>query len=236
MPTGPDREVRVEGEELHVTRSASGGWSQRRFQQRAENRWQQNAGAVAEALTRLVDQVHPRLVVVTGDVRAVQFLRVQVPVRVSELLQVVDGEYDSLDGALAKAAPLVDLLEARDTTQVLAGFARELGQRDRAADEPAATLNALALARVETLLLQPGRGAGSAWFGPLLGRTTHLTPRALHAMGVDGPVGRPWSTSPCAAAATGATVRLLADQLPSGCGPTGGIGALLRYAGQPSDH
>ena len=56
MPTGPDREVRVEGEELHVTRSASGGWSQRRFQQRAENRWQQNAGAVAEALTRLVDQ------------------------------------------------------------------------------------------------------------------------------------------------------------------------------------
>jgi hypothetical protein len=24
-------------------------------------------------------------------------------------------------------------------------------------------------------------------------------------------------------------------QLPSGCGPTGGIGALLRYAGQPSD-
>ncbi|MDF2741972.1 MAG: hypothetical protein K0S88_3342, partial [Actinomycetia bacterium] len=57
MPTGPDREVRVEGEELHVTRSASGGWSQRRFQQRAENRWQQNAGAVAEALTRLVDQV-----------------------------------------------------------------------------------------------------------------------------------------------------------------------------------
>jgi Bacterial archaeo-eukaryotic release factor family 2 len=66
VPTGPDREVRVEGEELHVTRSAPGGWSQRRFQQRAENRWQQNAGAVAEALTRLVDQVHPRLVVVTG--------------------------------------------------------------------------------------------------------------------------------------------------------------------------
>jgi hypothetical protein len=79
VPIGPDREVRVEGQELDVTRSTPGGWSQRRFQQRAENRWQQNAGAVAEALTRLVGQVHPRLVVVTGDVRAVQFLRVQVP-------------------------------------------------------------------------------------------------------------------------------------------------------------
>jgi hypothetical protein len=54
VPTGPDREVRVERQELHVTRSAPGGWSQRRFQQQAENRWQQNAGAVAEALTRLV--------------------------------------------------------------------------------------------------------------------------------------------------------------------------------------
>jgi Bacterial archaeo-eukaryotic release factor family 2 len=49
VPDGPDQEVRVQGEELHVTRSASGGWSQRRFQQRAENRWKQNAGTVAEA-------------------------------------------------------------------------------------------------------------------------------------------------------------------------------------------
>jgi hypothetical protein len=75
VPTAPDQEVRVEGEELHATRSAPGDWSQRRFQQRTGNRWQRNAGAVAEALTKLVDQVHPRLVVMTGEVRAVQFLR-----------------------------------------------------------------------------------------------------------------------------------------------------------------
>ena len=75
MPTAPDQEVRVEGEELHATRSAPGDWSQRRVQQRTGNRWQQNFGAVAEVLTKLVDQVQPRLVVITGDMRAVQCLR-----------------------------------------------------------------------------------------------------------------------------------------------------------------
>jgi hypothetical protein len=70
---------------------------------------------------------------------------------------------------------------------VLAGFARELGQGDRAADGPAAVQHALALARVETLLLQPGRVAGSAWFGPLLAQNA-LDPPAPQAMGVAGPV------------------------------------------------
>jgi hypothetical protein len=80
-PTAPDQEVRVEGEELHATRSAPGDWSQRRFQQRTGNRWQQNFGAIAEALTKLVGQVQPRLVAISGDVRAVQFLRLMQAVR-----------------------------------------------------------------------------------------------------------------------------------------------------------
>jgi|SRR5919109_2035587 peptide subunit release factor 1 (eRF1) len=235
VPAGPDQAVRVQGEELHVTRSAPGGWSQRRFQQRAENRWQQNAGAVADALTKLVDDVRPRLVVVTGDVRATQFLRDQVPSRVGELLQVVDGEYGSLEAVLAKAAPLLDLLEARDTTAALTAFGRELGQADRAANGPAATLKALANAQVGTLLLQPGVVTGDAWFGPSAAQNA-LDPRELHAMGVGVPVRAPLvDVALRAAAASGASVRLLANQLPDGCGPTGGIGALLRYAGQVGD-
>lgn len=235
VPAGPDQAVRVQGEELHVTRSAPGGWSQRRLQQRAENRWQQNAGAVAEALTKLVDDIRPRLVVVAGDVRATQFLRDQVPGRVGELLQVVDGEYGSLDAVLVKAAPLLDLLEARDTTAALAAFGRELGQADRAANGPAATLRALAKAQVSTLLLQPGAVTGDAWFGPSPGQNA-LDPRALQAMGVVAPARAPLvDVALRAAPAGGATVRLLANQLPDGCGPTGGIGALLRYAGQVGD-
>jgi hypothetical protein len=65
-------------------------------------------------------------------------------------------------------------------------------------------------------------------------------PKAALAAGAAGHGRRradPGSPGRCrrAAAATGATVRLLADQLPSECGPTGGIGAVLRYPGQPGD-
>jgi hypothetical protein len=181
--------------------------------------------------------VRPRLTVVAGDVRAVQFLvravqflRDQVPSRVGELLQAVDGEYGSLAAGLAKAAPLLDLLEARDTAETLAGFARELCQADRAADGPGATLHALAHGQVDTLLLQPGRVAGTAWFGPSPTQNA-LDPGTLRAGGVDAPVRASLvDVAIRAAAASGAAVRLLPDQLPAGCGPSGGIGALLRYA------
>ncbi|HEV3496061.1 MAG TPA: hypothetical protein VHA34_06920, partial [Actinomycetes bacterium] len=106
---------------------------------------------------------------------------------------------------------------------------------DRAADGPAATLRALAKAQVGTLLLQPGTVTGDAWFGPSPGLNA-LDPRALQAMGVGAPVRAPLvDVALRAAPAGGATVRLLANQLPDGCGPTGGIGALLRYAGQVGD-
>ena len=36
-------QVQVDGDELHIHRPHQGGWSQRRFQQRAENQWEANA-------------------------------------------------------------------------------------------------------------------------------------------------------------------------------------------------
>ena len=55
-------------------------------------------------------------------------------------------------------------------------------------------------------------------------------------MGVGAPVRAPLvDVALRAAAASGATVRLLANQLPDGCGPTGGIAALLRYTGRAGD-
>ena len=62
------------------------------------------------------------------------------------------------------------------------------------------------------------------------------TLQQLQAMGVGAPARAPLvDVALRAAAASGASVRLLANQLPHGCGPTGGIGALLRYAGQVGD-
>src|SRR5680860_694570 len=45
--------VDIEGETLHLHRGHPGGWSQRRFQQRAENQWESNAGEAATAVAEL---------------------------------------------------------------------------------------------------------------------------------------------------------------------------------------
>src|SRR4051812_4052028 len=47
----------VQGDEsFPVHKSKAGGWSQRRYQQRAENTWEKNADDVAKEVTRLADE------------------------------------------------------------------------------------------------------------------------------------------------------------------------------------
>lgn len=60
----------VDGDTEHIHRGHPGGWSQRRFQQRAENTWERNADDVAAAVEQLDRSVGAELVVVAGDVRA----------------------------------------------------------------------------------------------------------------------------------------------------------------------
>ena len=60
----------VDGETLHIHRGAPGGWSQRRFQQRAENIWENNARDVADAVATMARDVRAELVAIAGDVRA----------------------------------------------------------------------------------------------------------------------------------------------------------------------
>lgn len=67
----------VEGQELHVQRSHPGGWSQQRFQARAENTWEQNAKQTVEEI--LAGHPGVELIIVGGDVRAVGFFTEHVP-------------------------------------------------------------------------------------------------------------------------------------------------------------
>ncbi|WBB77923.1 Vms1/Ankzf1 family peptidyl-tRNA hydrolase [Micromonospora sp. WMMD882] len=229
LPHEPDRHAQVEGDDLHVTRSAPGGWSQRRFQQRAENRWESNAGEVADKLTRLVDRYDPRLVVVSGDVRAVQFLRDQVPDRVRGLLSEVSGEHSSPEAVLRHADQVVEAHVDAERATVLADYERELGQNDRATEGAADTLAALNRGQVDTLLLDPSRvGDTHAWYGPGPAEVAD-SGTALRTAGVAGPRRGPLvDVAIRAALATDAAVRVV----PAGTGQVArtGIGALLRYA------
>ncbi|WP_214370581.1 Vms1/Ankzf1 family peptidyl-tRNA hydrolase [Pseudonocardia sp. H11422] len=227
LPDGPDEHSEVDGDELHITRSAPGGWSQRRFQQRAENRWEANAREVSDALSRLVDATSPRLVVVSGDVRAVQFLREHVPARVAELLTEVQGDYSTLDEALHRSRQLVAEVAADDTAALLSDYRRGCPE-GLAVTGPDETLAALHAGQVDTVLLDPTRTVGhTAWFGPALARVGP-TPEALRAGGVHDPQPAPLADVVVrAAAATAATVRIMPAGTPE-LAPAS-VAALLRY-------
>jgi ABC-type transporter Mla subunit MlaD len=123
--------------------------------------WEQNAGEVAEALARLVDEVRPRFVAAAGDVRALQLLRDESPKRVQQLLEVVGGELGSIDAVFEAAAGVVAATVERDTGALVERFAAERDSGELAADGPGATVAALAKSQVDYAARRrrPGRRA-----------------------------------------------------------------------------
>lgn len=222
----------IDGDTEHIHRGKPGGWSQRRFQQRAENTWEQNAAAVAEEVAAAAKEIDARLVVASGDVRAVGFLRDHLPGDVAGRLRTVDGwsrgDEASLDDLADEVVRLVANVTAEDTVAVLREFAEERGQRDRAADGPGATLAALSEAKVGTLLVHDDPDdPREAWFGS---DPVPVAPsrEGLSALGVAKPrPGRLIDVAVRAALGTGAGVRVIPAHGPDT--PTDGVGAILRY-------
>jgi len=228
-----ERTEHVEGEGgPHIHRSAPGGWSQPRYQHRAEVIWERNAGEVAEVLARIVDEVRPRFVAAAGDVRALQLLRDESPKRVRELLRVVGGELPAMDQVLARAAELVEE-EVRGGAEALRErFAQEQGRGPGglAAEGAEATLAALARSQVEVLLVADDPDdERTAWFGaaPQQVATDRAT---VQDMGESMPVeGRLVDVAVRAALGTSADVHVVD---PAGPEPRDGLGALLRFSDQ----
>ncbi|MDP9389758.1 MAG: hypothetical protein M3Q48_18040 [Actinomycetota bacterium] len=227
----PDVQREAGGADDPIARSSPGGWSQRRFQERAENTWEHNADDVAREITRLAMATAARLVVVAGDVRAVQLLRDALPEEVATIVEVVPGSrsVDSSFGGIADdVAAAVEAAVAADTDALLAKFREELGQADRAVDGAVATLEALAMGRVEVLLVHDDPDdARTAWFGQ---EPTQVGANAdtVAAFGAAPPVeGRLVDVAVAAALRTGAGIRVV----PTPDWPREGLGAILRWGG-----
>jgi hypothetical protein len=226
----PDVHRQAGGDDDPLTKSAAGGWSQRRFQQRAENTWENNAEDVATEVAALVERFDPRVVAVAGDVRAVELIQGALPPSVADRVAVIDGARSD-DGSSQQITDAIAGLVAEavdaDTAAFLEKFAEEMGQSDRAADGAAATVAALARGQVDVLLVQedadPGR---SAFFGDeptQLG----LTSADIEAMGMDEPREAPLvDVAVRAALGTGAGVRVV----PPESGLTDGLAAILRWS------
>jgi hypothetical protein len=169
--SGATRDATVTGETGPVIRrSAPGGWSQQRYQQRAEDAWSRTAREIAHALVASVDDVRAQIVVIAGDVRAVQLVTDELPARVRELVQIVAGGRapGTDDEALAEdVARFVRTAAAESSVALLQKLREEVGQEDRAVAGAEPTLAALREARVEVLLVHDrGNDDRSAWFGP----------------------------------------------------------------------
>ena len=226
----PSAELEVEGDDWPVRRVNPGGWSQRRFQQRAENLWEENAGQVADVLTRLVAGFPLQLIVVSGDVRAVGFLQDHLPENVTEKVHVIEGvqahELDVIAEELHKA---VAAHAGQTTESLLEVFREERGQEDRAVEGWEPTFDALRKAQVQTLFVARAEAGKTAYILPASPDQVALDRGSLEGLGIGEPAEVQASDALVRAAlATGAGVRVI-PQLPAEHGPAEGAGAILRY-------
>jgi hypothetical protein len=92
---GAPRHVHVEGSDSFPIRKVHpGGWSDRRYDQAAEETWKRNAGDVAAAATELAATVGAEVIVVGGDVRATELVAERLPLRWRERVVVNHGRGD----------------------------------------------------------------------------------------------------------------------------------------------
>jgi hypothetical protein len=235
----PDIERTVEGDDATISKVSPGGWSQRRYQERAENTWEENARSVADVVHRLADRVDPRVIAVAGDVRAVTLLQEALRDDLRNRVRVVPGErpWEGAGDAIPDEVESVVAEAVRDDgTAVLERLREELGQQDLAVEGIDATVAALAQARVAVLVVADV-GEARVWAGsdPLQVATNADDLRTL---GVDDPREVDAADAVVRAAlAGGAGVRLYDTRDPDGPlaldpheAPRDGVAALLRWA------
>lgn len=105
------QELEVSGTaDRHIHKGQPGGWSQRRYQERAEQHWDDNAQLVADRLVREAERSDPEVILVSGDTRALGFLTEHLPQRFRDRVVDLhaggrgrDSSRDITDAAIAQA-------------------------------------------------------------------------------------------------------------------------------------
>jgi hypothetical protein len=140
----------VEGDTEHIHRGHPGGWSQRRFQQRAENTWERNADDVATQIEGMARTHQTEMIFVSGDVRAQHLLLESLPER--ERDQTVLIEAGSPDGVADEVVRLLADHVARGVRDVIEQVKMRRGT-GTASTDVADVLACLDEGRVEHLLV-----------------------------------------------------------------------------------
>lgn len=245
-PLGTEQgEEKVKGGTYPIHRHGKGGWSTRRFEERAENLWDRNSRLVADTVDRLVAQTAAPLVVAAGDVRAVTYLEEHLGERARSVFRglQINTEREGVESSVMEAEMQAAVAErARTEAQPeLERFEQERGRQGLAVEGRAAVLDALRRAQVDSLLLWRdvnGRtlaaSEGVQLYAGADPMQIGLTADEVLAMGAD-------EAQPLCAddvlirAACAADTRLLF--VPSdGLAMQDGIGATLRYSDEATQH
>jgi len=220
---GPDDEIE--------RKQGPGGWSQPAYQHRVEDSWRHNAARVAEEVATRAAAVGAQVLVLSGDVRAVQLLSERLPNDHGLLVHHITGSR-AADGSQTTRPRRVEqaLREAAEaqTARLLKALHDNLGPGGLAVEDVKDTLDALACGRVATLLVRPfAADSRVALFGT---GPTDVYPDHDAAALSSAPVrsGRLIDVAVRSALLSGAHVRVITQSTPSE--PVGGIGALCRYA------
>jgi len=225
-----DTEVTGPGDETQLRKVQAGGWSNKRFQNRAEHTWDQNAQEVAEAVASEADAIAAELIVVTGDERAVNLVAEHLPERLRDHLVLDDHQPfdDESDAAVFdRATTLLRDRVGREIVDVLERFGEARGRDDGAADDDADVLAALRTGAVATLLVSgdSGERVHVAADDPM-----QVSTRAedLTGLGFDEVLEcRLTDAAVQAALAGGAEIVIVPEHGPNS--PDGALGAILRY-------
>src|SRR3954447_16611524 len=223
----------VDGDRWPLKKTGRGGWATKRYDATVHNNWHENAKDVASTVEKITADVSARFIIAAGDTMALQLLREHLPTALQDMFVTIEGGGRHLDGSDDVVAErITEVLAdqvARSTLTLLEKFAEERGQDDRATDGVTATVAALRMGQVGTLILTDARDGGrELTFGP---EPTHLavTAQELLDLGVE----QPWSATADevlvrAALGTGAEVRFVTGGVEQA--PSEGVGAILRYA------
>jgi hypothetical protein len=225
-----DTEVSGRGDEAHIRKVQAGGWSHKRFQNHAENNWDQNAREVAEAVAREADAIDAELIVVTGDERAVNLVGEHLPDRYQDRLVLDDRQPfdDESDAAVFdRADTLLRDRVGREIVDVLERFGESHGRDQGAADDDAEVLAALRRSAVGTLLVSGDSGdrVHVAADDPM---QISFQAKDLTDLGFDDVLeARLTDAAVQAALAGGAEIVIVPEHGPNS--PTGALGAILRF-------
>ncbi len=158
-----DEGERVDGRTHPIHKVPSGGWSQLRYQHHVEENWRHNEALVAERIEELMVRFHPRLVMVAGDVRAVELLTEKLPAAAKEVLyteQLEAGPGDDQEELFRRFEEAVARVAAEDEEAALQRiFTRSEGEGRSEALGIGEVVDALEQSQADTVLVTVPREA-----------------------------------------------------------------------------